>query len=113
MFTQDIKVNWDETVLDDFDLSSALTDAGITDTVKMITIPMAKGKFMLRLQNSADLFDNDAETKAVNKTAVIEALWKAGNKLNKDAKMGSFSVVETSITGNIPIKEMNARRLKW
>ena len=40
-------------------------------------------------------------------------MWKAGNKLNKDAVMGSFSVVETSVTGNIPIKEMNARRLKW
>ena len=71
MFTQDIKVNWDETVLDDFDISTALMDAGISDTVKMITVPMAKGKFMLRLQNSADLFDSDAETKTVNKTAVI------------------------------------------
>ena len=71
MFTQDIKINWDETVLDDFDISTALMDAGISDTVKMITVPIAKGKFMLRLQNSADLFDSDAETKTVNKTAVI------------------------------------------
>ena len=66
MFTQSIKIVGNEN--DDFDYSSALLEAGINDTVKMITVPMAKGKFMLRLQNIADLIDNDAETKAVNKT---------------------------------------------
>jgi hypothetical protein len=66
MFTQSIKIVGNEN--DDFDYSSALMEAGINDTVKMITVPMAKGKFMLRLQNIADLIDKDAETKSVNKT---------------------------------------------
>lgn len=66
MFTQSLKIVGNEN--EDFDHSSALLEAGISDTVKMITVPMAKGKFMLRLQNIADLFDKDAETKSVNKT---------------------------------------------
>merc|ERR1712127_704350 len=60
---------------EDFDLSTASVEAGITDLVKMITVPMAKGKFMLRFQNIADVFDQDAATATVNKTAMIEALW--------------------------------------
>lgn len=61
MFTQDLKESADAQVdTDDFDLSSELVDAGVTDLVKMITVPMAKGKFMLRLQNIADHFDADA-----------------------------------------------------
>lgn len=79
----------------------------------MISVPMAKGKFMVRFQNIADLFDKDTEPKKVNKSSVFEALWKAGNINNKDAKMGSYSVVETSVTGNQPLKDMNARRLSW
>jgi len=93
MFTQSVKsVHYEKTENDEFDYSSALVEAGISDTVKMVTVPMAKGKFMLRLHNIADLFDKDADTKKVNKTSVIEAMWKAGNANNKDASMGSFSV---------------------
>ena len=113
MFTQDLKESTDAQVDTDFDLSSELVDAGVTDLVKMITVPMAKGKFMLRLQNIADHFDADAETKSVNKSQVIEALWKAGNIKNKDLEMGSYSVTETSVTGNQPLTDMNARRLSW
>ena len=90
-----------------------MVDAGVTDLVKMITVPMAKGNFMLRLQNIADHFDADAEAKSVNKSQVIEALWKAGNIKNKDVEMGSYSVTETSVTGNQPLTDMNARRLSW
>lgn len=79
----------------------------------MVTVPMAKGKFMLRLQNIADLIDEDAETKTVNKKSVIEAMWKVGNINNKDAVMGSYTVTETSVTGNQALKDMNARRLSW
>lgn len=32
---------------------------------------------------------------------------------NKDAKMGSYKVTETSLTGNQPLSEMNERRLSW
>lgn len=93
MFTQSIEsVHYEKTENDDFDYSSALVQAGVSDTVKMITIPMAKGKFMMRLHNIADLFDKDAETKTVNKTSVIEAMWKAGNINNQDASMGSYTV---------------------
>lgn len=98
---------------EEFDYSKTLVEAGVTDTVKMITVPIAKGKFMLRLQNIADLIDKDAETKKVNKTSVIEAMWRAGNAKNKDAEIGSYTVTETSITGNQKLADMNARRLHW
>jgi hypothetical protein len=41
------------------DLSAALVDAGIQDIVKLVTVPVAKGKIMLRLQNLADSLDSD------------------------------------------------------
>ena len=93
------------------DLSAALTEAGVNNTVKMIPIPLAIGKFMLRLQNLADPFDSDSKTQHVNKTMVIEALWKSAN--TPDAVMKQYTVTEKSITGNIDVKEMNDRRLQW
>ena len=44
---------------------------------------------------------------------MIEALWKAGNIKNKGIKIGSYSVTETSVTGNQPLIDMNAKRLSW
>lgn len=114
MFTQDIDViDGEFSQNDDFDFPTALKEAGIVDTVKMITTPLAKGKFLLRLSNLADVADADAETKKVNKTQVIEAMWKEGNKNNAQAEMNQFTVVETSITGNIKMEDMRSRRLQW
>jgi hypothetical protein len=41
-------------------LSKDLLEAGIAETVKMLTVPMAKGKIMLRFENIADTFDTEA-----------------------------------------------------
>jgi len=79
-------------------LSDALLEAGINGTVKMATVPMLKNKFMLRLENIVDFFDDGAATYKVNKTMVIEALFKSANK--PGVEMPSYTVTETSITGN-------------
>lgn len=84
-------------------------DAGIQDTVKMVSVPVSKGKIMIRLQNLADSFDADTSPKQVNKTMIIEELWKSVN--TKDAFMKPYIVTETSITGNQDIDTMNDKRL--
>jgi hypothetical protein len=79
----------------------------------MLTVPMAKGKIMMRFENIADSFDDFAATRKLNKTMVIEALWKSANSKSDLSNMNSYTVSETSITGNQPIKAMNDRRLHW
>jgi hypothetical protein len=74
---------------------------------------MAKGKIMMRFENIADSFDDNAVSCKVNKTLVIEALWKSANSEPDLTNMNPYSVSETSITGNQPIKSMNERRLHW
>ena len=59
---------------------------------------MAKNKIMLRLQNLADSLDTDSSTEFVNKTMIVEAMWKSQN--DPDATMKSYRVTEKSITGN-------------
>jgi hypothetical protein len=66
----------------------------------MLTVPMAKGKIMLRFENIADIFDTEAVSFNVNKTMVIEALWKSANQEFDTKDMESYTVRETSITGN-------------
>jgi len=68
---------------------------------------------MLRFENIADTFDTEASSLDVNKTLVIEALWKSANQESDIKDMKPYTVRETSITGNQDLKEMNERRLHW
>jgi hypothetical protein len=77
-------------------LSSALLEAGIKGTVKMATVPMLKNKFMLRLENIVDYFDDGADTYKVNKTMVIEALFKSANQANVNTNEKCISIASTT-----------------
>lgn len=44
------------------DLSQALKDAGIADSVKMFTTPLGKNEILIRIENIADLYDKEHET---------------------------------------------------
>jgi hypothetical protein len=41
---------------------------------------------------------------------MIEGMWKSSNG---DSKVGEYTLTETSVTGNMPVEEMQSRRLKW
>ena len=91
--------------------SEYMINAGIKDTVKIVTIPMAQNKILMRIQNLEDKFNSDASTKQVNLTMVIEGMWKSAHSANTD--VGCYTLTETSVTGNMPLTEMENRRLKW
>ena len=65
----------------------------------MVPMPLGKNKVMYRLENM-----DDNGLYYVNNTKIIESMWKAANPdvpLPRDYKLS-----ETSITGNMPIQEM-------
>ena len=72
---------------------------------------MAQNKILMRIQNLEDQFNSDALTKQVNLTMVIEGMWKSAHSADSD--VGSYTLTETSVTGNMPLEEMENRRLKW
>jgi hypothetical protein len=91
--------------------SEYMKKAGITDKVKIVTVPMKQNKILLRIQNLADIFDQDSTTSKVNLTMVIEGMWKSSHAL--DSEVMPYTLTETSVTGNMPVSEMQSRRLKW
>jgi hypothetical protein len=86
--------------------SQNLIDAGVIGKVKIVPIPLAKNKVMYRLENI-----NDFESAQVNNTLIIESMWKAANPSVEIPS--EYKLTETSVTGNMPISEMQDRRLKW
>ena len=79
--------------------------------VKVLPIPMAKNKALIRLENLADLFDSDSKTVTYDLKGYLTEAWANAN--NGTAGLTDIEIVETSITGNQKLSEMNERRLKW
>jgi hypothetical protein len=82
--------------------------AGVVGTVKLVTIPQGLNKILFRLENLADHFDLGA-TQQVNIKTLVEGMWRSSN----ESEVPEYSLTETSVTGNMPVEEMQARRLKW
>lgn len=92
------------------DLSQRLAGAGIKGTIKMVSMPIAKNKILVRFENIADLSD---ETSNMNYEINIDEVF---NALYNDANDGNFAYVqykEMSLTGNMELSEMLARKIKW
>jgi len=62
---------------------------------------------MFRIENLNDNVDATPET--VDIKDLVEELW---HDVNGD-ELYNYDLTETSVTGNMPISEMEARRLKW
>lgn len=86
--------------------------AGVTDTVKVVHIPRGKNQVQLRLQNLADLYDSNSQTETVDLSIIADALWNAGN-MGKPVKYQDLQISELSLTGNMELKEMQSRKIKW
>jgi len=52
-----------------------LKEAGINDTVNMVTFPEAKNKLLIRIENNADIYDPDATTRFVDLNQLAYALY--------------------------------------
>ena len=91
-------------------LSEELVQYGIKGSVKLVSMPLAKNKILVRLENMADLFDLEAEMALVDLN-FIQALVKDANP-NLSGQL-SFKWRELSLSGNMDIAEMQERRIQW
>jgi len=91
-------------------LKAIHANAGVGSAVKLVFQPMARNRLLLRIQNLEDSFDSSSQTYPINMPQLVAALW-AGS--NTGAPVPNNDVRETSITGNMDVEEMNARRIKW
>ena len=92
---------------DHFDFSKALEAAGVTNTVKLVVIPKEKDVLFFRLENLGDL-DSGVGSVMVELEAIVDAFQLAAKTVSD-----RVSIVETSITGNMRIEEMRARKFHW
>jgi hypothetical protein len=51
--------------------------------IKIVTVPLAESKILLRVQNLGDIFDG-ALSKQVNLTMVVEGMWKSAHSLDSE-----------------------------
>jgi hypothetical protein len=83
-------------------ISKTIKEAGVVENVKLITIPLAANKMILRLENIADFLLEGAETQTVNLNKILEAFGAQGSQIK-----------EVTLTGNMEIEEMRQRKIQW
>jgi hypothetical protein len=74
----------------------------------MVTIPVERNKILLRVENLADSGANAL----VYLDRIATILAQSANKNNLPASL-NHSIVETTLTANMDLKEMLDRKLKW
>ena len=83
-------------------ISKTIKEAGVVENVKLITIPLAANKMILRLENVADFLLKGAKTQTVNLNKILEAFGAQGSQIK-----------EVTLTGNMEIEEMRQRKIQW
>jgi hypothetical protein len=76
--------------------SSLLASAGVKDLVDFVTIPLAKNKMLVRLENLSE------EAQQVDLVSVAGAFGAE-----------TPYIKELSLSGNMDIQEMDARKIQW
>lgn len=93
-------------------LAQDLKDAGLVDTVTMVTFPLARNKIMIRLENIGDIYDNAAETTVQLKDIALTLCYYA-NSMNTFYMWPEVTITEMSLTGNMPLEELKKRKIQW
>lgn len=91
---------------------NSLTNAGVSGSIKIFATPLAKDQFYLRVENIADLYDKTAKTQYVDIKRIIYHFWEGQND-NLPFVTSDWEVVETSLTGNMPLSELQSRKVQW
>lgn len=94
-------------------LSEDLIKYGIKDTVKMVSLPLGRYKFLLRLENIADLMDfTEMPESQVVDLDLVKALFINVNPGVKPEEV-SYTFTEKSLSANMDIEEMLKRKIDW
>lgn len=91
--------------------TTSLWNAGIRNTVKLTTIPLARNHVLLRLANLQDPVDGDTSNKTVQLDQVVNAMLQWTNPSTYSSL--TYNVTEKSLTANMDLTEMLNRRIKW
>jgi len=87
-----------------------LFSVGIKDYIKMVAIPLDSNKLQIRLENLYDRYDKTKMNKTdcyINELDLITSIWKLSNQAK--ASNLTYTLLELSLSGNMPIKEMKER----
>lgn len=96
-----------------------LSNFEVQDSIKMVWFPLARNKILVRFENLVDetepLFQNVSlpdNRFFVNMSTLATDLW---NKANQEhpVQLKNITFTEKSITGNMDIAELNARKIHW
>ena len=89
-------------------------ECNIGDSVKIVTIPVGQNRLTVRLENLADKYDKNSKTETVDLFEChLRNLWDQANPALAGQRKLRFVVKEVTLTGNMGIEEMQARKLKW
>lgn len=95
-------------------MGKAMRYAGIKDKVKMVSMPLSRNTISVRLENLADNQDlgETAKKQRVAFKWLLEQMWQSANKENP-VELSEIQIKEKSLTGNMDLKEMLDRKIKW
>lgn len=94
-------------------LIDAYKEAGVIDTVKVVPIPKGRNHVQVRLENLGDLYDSNSKTANISISRIAYALWGNANIIPQTENQPVIKIEELSLTGNMAIKEMWSRKIKW
>jgi hypothetical protein len=89
-------------------LSADLIKCGITDKTKFVSLPLSRNSILMRVENIAD-----STNQTVNVLAMAAVLWQAANPTNPAPIVPFMLVQEMSLTANMPLTELEERRIHW
>ena len=79
--------------------------------MKLTTIPLGRNRVLLRLANLQDPVDGDTSNKTVQLDQVAQAMLQWTNP-SSFASL-NYTLTEKSLTANMDLTEMLARRIQW
>lgn len=92
--------------------------------VKYVAFPVAKNEILLRLENIGDVYDG-AQAQSVDAIKLLTKMFLQANGLMTDCSANadlfaqtrgqtiSFDLTEVTLTGNMELSEMRARKIQW
>lgn len=90
----------------------------MTEFVKLEAMPLDKNKILLRLTNMGDFLSDDTENEnvTIDVQKVFLSFWQSANNKTKEMLPPDdmqLVIQEKSLTNNMGIDEMNARKIQW
>ena len=77
------------------------------DLVNMVSFPLAKNKILVRIENLADIYDDNDSEKAVKKVQMDQLMTEMYQYSNNNYGLKpEIKIEELSLSGNMPITEM-------